>query len=155
MTTKPEDSPAVPVVAWHWEHVLPSGKIHWSGVALTRVEPTDNALWDPVDSPNRMSTRVDTLVRQSDHLAAIAALQERIKHLEERNEWLKGVERDYSETIRGLQKENIQLRQENAEIESLLLKAEDAIEVLDGVSVENENLVDAFRAWKATRATKS
>ena len=33
---------------------------------------------------------------------------------------------------------------------NLLLRAEDAIEVLDGTNVENEELVDDFRAWKGS-----
>ena len=33
----------------------------------------------------------------------------------------------------------------------LLLRAADAIEALDGTSVENEKLVDDYRAWRAGR----
>jgi hypothetical protein len=40
---------------------------------------------------------------------------------------------------------------EIARMDSLLLRASDAIEALDGVSVETEQLVDDFRAWKESR----
>ena len=35
------------------------------------------------------------------------------------------------------------------EMADLLVRAADAIEALDGTSVENESLVDDYRAWRA------
>lgn len=34
----------------------------------------------------------------------------------------------------------------------LLVRLEDAVEALDGTSVENEKLVDDYRAWRAVHA---
>ncbi|MEY2653413.1 MAG: hypothetical protein RLZZ524_440 [Pseudomonadota bacterium] len=38
---------------------------------------------------------------------------------------------------------------EPSTMQDLLLRAADAIEALDGTSVENEKLVDDYRAWRA------
>lgn len=49
----------------------------------------------------------------------------------------------------GLDPDNAPLVAEAPTMLDLLVRAADAIEALDGTSVENEKLVDDFRAWRA------